>query len=64
MTKHKTTRKVIKIPKNFWDDFKYKVRVPLIRCSCGKLVLDTPTNRENSLEFASSIPNKKNRHEK
>jgi len=42
-------KKFIKIPSDYFKGMKYdikvKVQVPTILCSCGKTVLDTPTNR-------------------
>ena len=40
----------IKIPKEFFNKLKWKVKIPTIKCKqCGEDILDTPTNRLNNM---------------
>lgn len=41
--------KYITIPKVFFKDVKYELKVPTFICSCGEEVLDCPKNRLQSL---------------
>src|SRR3990167_9625564 len=42
--------KFIKIPKKFWDNLKFEIKVPTLICVCGKKILDTPCHREYILK--------------
>jgi hypothetical protein len=44
-------KKIIKIPKDFFKDLKFKIDLPTFKCSCGKEVLDTPANRLEAFAY-------------
>lgn len=43
------TSKKVKVPKSFFKGCNFKIKLPTFVCSCGKKILDTPSNRLQSL---------------